>query len=173
MRSVLKKVAAVADKLDWTLIAEEGTSYSSTDEEISFSDVVSTHAAYLEKMLEDWAENVKAYKADIFYDMMELRREAEELDELDRRKDSPVIDEEEYPLHLFGIRSYGVDGVSFIECRMSNWENEYTGVYKAAVTRLGKNKFVLRLYKADSLKGQKNNDTKSAKKKVPKMAEAI
>ncbi len=173
MRSMLKKVATVADKLDWTLIAAEETSYTSTDEDISFADVVSTHAAYLEKMFEDWTENVEAYKADIFYDVMELCRAAEELDKLDKKKDSPVINEEEYALHLFGIRSYGVDGVSFIECRMPDWEKEYTGVYKAVVTRLEKNKFVLRLYKADSLKGQKKNGTKPAKKSVPKLEKDI
>ena len=101
-------------------------------------------------MFEDWAEHVRHYRADLFYDLLSLVDVARQLDEADKKE--KVQNGEWVPLCLMGIRDLGVDHESFVECRMADWAKTYSGVYKVEISRnqefTGTTIYELRLMKA-------------------------
>lgn len=141
----IKQLENLAAKFTWQKIRE--AEVHSALEQSTFYSAVRWNCRYLEPLLKSWAQHVKAYLADLCYEMMGITDAAQSLDM------SPDTQwRVEYPLRIIGIRQNGVDHPEYVECRMGDVrKGVYSAVFKVTIekdTCSGGAVFKMRLYRA-------------------------
>lgn len=103
-------------------------------------DNMSNYSSVLSKLIVEAGKHCKSYASDLFISWESLLEKANGLD-----SENTVVTE------YFGFRDSGVDGETFIRCRLENsgcyGENPYKAIYKVDAFVDGLNEVKLRLVK--------------------------
>ena len=126
---------------------EVGQDWGSTHE-TNPKEFMESHFRIMEGLFRALIANTESYRADICYDILTAIRNAGDL------KFDAMTEDYEYPLGMFGFRSFGVDGPGFVNMRLANGSmKEIKELYLLTLSR-SEDKFIQRLYIMTDIKSE-------------------